>query len=285
MRFGLLSVLALGVAAPGPASVPQGASGPPRLVVFIAIDQMRPDYFDRFGPQFTGGLKRLREGSAFFARGEQDHAITETAPGHATMLTGRSPGSVGIVTNEFGVPDSTAPLIGVPGPGASPARFRGTTLYDWMKAADPGTLVLSVSRKDRGAILPIGRAKVPVYWYSYGSFTTSTWYTGALPEWLQKWNARNGPLNLVGSTWNLLLPDSAYSEDDNQPWERGGNSFQFPHRVSDDPNRAVVGDLLITPWMNSAGTRTRPIRGVRLVMKNSLFPRKKRALQRVSNPS
>jgi len=251
MRFGLLSVLALGVAAPGPASVPPGASGPPRLVVFIAIDQMRPDYFDRFGPQFTGGLKRLREGSAFFARGEQDHAITETAPGHATMLTGRSPGSVGIVTNEFGVPDSTAPLIGVPGPGASPARFRGTTLYDWMKAADPGTLVLSVSRKDRGAILPIGRAKVPVYWYSYGSFTTSSWYGSALPEWLQKWNARNGALNLAGSTWNLLLPDSAYAEDDNQPWERGGNSFQFPHQVSDDPNRAVVGDLLVTPWMDS----------------------------------
>ena len=251
MRFGLLSVLALGVAAPEPAFCQQAAPELPRLVVFIAVDQMRPDYFERFGPQLTGGLKRLHDGSAFFARGEQDHAITETAPGHATLLTGRSPGSVGIVTNEFGVPDSTTPLIGVPGPGASPARFRGTTLYDWMKAADPDTRVLSVSRKDRGAILPIGRAKVPAYWYSYGSFTTSTWYATALPEWLLKWNARNGVGKLAGSTWNLLLPDSAYAEPDSQPWERGGNSFLFPHRVSDDTARAILGEVLAMPWMDS----------------------------------
>jgi hypothetical protein len=155
------------------------------------------------------------------------------------------------VTNEFGVPDSTAPLINVPGPGASPRRFKGTTLYDWMKAADPGVRVLSVSRKDRGAILPIGRAKVPVYWYSYGSFTTSTWYGDSLPTWLSTWNERNGAQNLAGRTWNLLLPDTAYAEADSQPWERGGNAFTFPHQLSADSLRVAALEVLATPWMDS----------------------------------
>jgi arylsulfatase A-like enzyme len=223
---------------------------PPRLVVVLTVDQMRPDYFTRFGSGLTGGLKRLYEGSAFFSRGEQDHAIVETAPGHSTILSGRSPASTDIVTNELGVPDTLSPLIGVPGPGASPRRFRGTTLYDWMKAADPDVRVLSVSRKDRGAILPIGRAKVPVFWYQFGYFTTSIWYGTDVPQWLRVWNGRNGAAKMAGKSWDLLLPASEYPEADDQPWERGGNEVSFPHPLSDDPNRAVL-QLIATPWMDS----------------------------------
>ena len=61
----------------------------PRLVVLIAVDQLRADYLDRFAPQFTGGLKRLREQGAFFTNAYQDHAVTETAVGHAAMLSGQ----------------------------------------------------------------------------------------------------------------------------------------------------------------------------------------------------
>jgi hypothetical protein len=44
------------VAKPGPAAggAPTVADGRPALVVFITIDQMRPDYFTRFGTQLTG---------------------------------------------------------------------------------------------------------------------------------------------------------------------------------------------------------------------------------------
>ena len=34
----------------------------PTLVVFITVDQMRPDYFERFGAQLTRGLGRLYRG-------------------------------------------------------------------------------------------------------------------------------------------------------------------------------------------------------------------------------
>ena len=42
----------------------QRPAAPPRptLVVFLTIDQMIPDYFARYGRQFTGGLRRLQAG-------------------------------------------------------------------------------------------------------------------------------------------------------------------------------------------------------------------------------
>src|SRR6266498_463134 len=150
-----------------------GPAPRPRLVVVITVDQLRADYLDRYRAQLTGGLGLLLKRGAVFADAYQDHAVTETAPGHSTILSGRWPAHTGIVRNPAGVQDQAAPLIGVTGPGASPARFRGTAFFDWLKAANPGARALSISGKDRGAILPIGRAKQQVYWYVGGFFTTS----------------------------------------------------------------------------------------------------------------
>jgi hypothetical protein len=123
-------------------------------------------------------------------------------------------------------------------------------LYDWMKAADPATRVLSISRKDRGAILPIGKAKVPVFWYQSGIFTTSKYYADTLPTWLLAWNARGGVAKMAGRTWDLLNSADTYAEPDSQPWERGGNSFMMPKTLSTDTAR-VVFELLAVPWMDS----------------------------------
>jgi hypothetical protein len=113
--------------------------------------------------------------------------------------------------------------------GASPRRFRGTALLDWLRAADPGARALSVSVKDRGAILPLGSARADVYWLSFqtGQFTTSRYYADSLPPWVKAFNAKMrspGP-------WSLLLADSAYHEDDDEPWENGGRNRTFPHAV------------------------------------------------------
>lgn len=250
MRSPLLAAIAVGALLPAASLAAQSPAADPRLVIVLTIDQMRPDYLERFGKEYTGGLKRLATGGLVYTRGEQDHAITETAPGHSTLLTGRSPGAVNMITNELGVPDEGSPLLGVPGPGASPVKFRGTTLYDWMKAADKDIRVLSVSRKDRGAILPIGQAKVPVYWYQGGYFTTSTWYAKELPDWLRKWNSRHGARKLAGKAWDLMKPAAEYPEVDDQPWERGGNSTTFPHKFSADSNRVVL-EIAGSPYPDS----------------------------------
>ncbi len=226
---------------------------PPRLVVAITVDQLIPEYLSRFGPQLEGGLARIVRNGVYYPHGLQDHAVTETAPGHSTILSGRSPASTGITANNRGVPDPGAPLVGASDAGASPARFRGTTLADWMLAADPQLQVLSVSRKDRGAILPIGRMVAPVFWYapSTGTFTTSTWYTSELPGWLTDWNGRGGVARLGGHTWNLLLPESAYPEPDFTEWERAGRGNTFPYQLPSDPSARLFAGVQTVPWMDS----------------------------------
>jgi hypothetical protein len=234
------AVVTCGVFAPGVSLAQrQPASPPPNLIVFITVDQMRADYLDRFAPQLTGGLARLYRGGAFFTNAFQDHAITETAPGHSVTMSGRFPRSTGIVTNTQGVPDTQSPLVGGGGVGASPFRFRGTVLIDWLRAKDRRSHALSVSRKDRGAILPLGRAKENVFWYAAGRFTTSNYYADKLPTWVQQFNARNIQAGYAGKAWTLLLPESAYPEPDSVPYENFGRNFVFPHPFPGDAEQTA----------------------------------------------
>jgi predicted AlkP superfamily pyrophosphatase or phosphodiesterase len=222
----------------------------PKLVLFITVDAMRPDYLTRFESQLTGGLGRLYRGGGVFTNAYQDHAITETAPGHSVTMSGRFPVHTGISMNIAGVNDTTVTLIDALGLGASPFRFRGTTFTDWLVAKDPRTRVLSVSRKDRAAILPIGRSKQPVFWYGgNGNFTTSTYYGTTLPDWVKAYNARKIPLSYAGRVWQLLLPDAAYPEPDSVPYEAGAVGFKFPHIQPTAPDSAVVF-LAEFPWMD-----------------------------------
>ena len=229
---------------------PSVTAARPSLIVLITIDQMRGDYLTRFGPQLTGGLARLSRGGAWYTNAHHDHAITETAPGHATLLAGRFPRSTGITANRVGVEDPQSPLIaGGVGTGASPRRFIGTTLTDWLIAADPQSRTLSVSTKDRAAILPAGRTRADVYWYSLdGRFTTSTYYRDSLPSWVTVWNNRHFPQTFNGKSWTLLLPEGAYPEKDSVPAEAAGVGFVFPHIMPEDETAPSV--LRGTPFID-----------------------------------
>ncbi|PYP33885.1 MAG: hypothetical protein DMD47_00230 [Gemmatimonadetes bacterium] len=247
----IAALLFLAAARAGPLPAPPPPLPPrPRLVVVITVDQLRPDYIDRYRTQLTGGLSRLLRQGAYFADAYQDHAVTETAPGHATILSGRWPAHTGIISNVTGVSDAAAPLLEVAGPGASPARFRGTAFFDWLKAAEPGARVLSVSRKDRGAILPVGRARQQVYWYQGGIFTTSRYYADSLPAWIHAFNARRIPFRAAGRVWTLLLPASAYAEPDSVPYENLGHDVTFPHELPTD-SAAAAAAYVGVPSMDS----------------------------------
>jgi len=228
------------------ASTNTAANARPRLIVFLAIDQMRTDYFARFGAELHGGLGRLMRQGAFFTNAMHDHAITETAPGHASMLSGRFPVHTGIASNAAGVGDSTAPLIGSASLGASPRRFHGTTLVDWLWKADSGSRVLSISRKDRAAILPVGRGKRDVYWYTpEGNFTTSTYYRDTLPAWLTRFNAMHLPASYAGRVWTPLSEEAG--------------TFSHPITLS---NADVPAKLPTVPWMDEV-TLNAALAGVR----------------------
>lgn len=236
------------------ARTPGQQATPPRLVVLITVDQLRGDYLTRFDGEFTSGFKRLTQGGAWFTNAFQDHAITETAPGHASAWSGRYPRSTGIVSNSVGVVDPNFTLLtGLKNEvGASPLRFQGTTLYDWLVAKNRRSRALSVSAKDRGAILPIGLAKEDVYWYSSnGSFTTSDYYRRFLPDWVTAFNDRRIPFTYVGGAWRLSRDSAAYKEPDDVPFENRTNPGEnvFPHAFLLDSR--AVGSLRATPTIDS----------------------------------
>ena len=242
IRSLIIAAALLGATAPlsaqGRAGAPRPLPDParaPTLVVFFTVDQLRPDYFDRWRTQLTGGLGRLSRGGAFYTNAFHDHALTETAPGHAVTMSGRFPRRTGIVRNAQGVQDPQQPLVAARGGGASPFRFRGTTLTDWLRSKNPRTRALSVSGKDRGAILPIGRDAQHVFWFaSPGVFTTSTYYADTLPDWVRRFNERRLADSMAARPWTLMLPDSAYAEPDDVPQEANGRDFLFPHVAAAD---------------------------------------------------
>ena len=121
-----------------------------------------------------------------------------------------------------------------------------------MIAGDTATRVLSVAMKDRSAILPVGRSREEVYWWStLGFFTTSRYYRDSLPSWVQGWNRRDPSRSLASRVWNLTMAESAYTERDSLPAEKGLDGRQtFPHALPADPAGAAA-QLSHFPWMDS----------------------------------
>ncbi|RMG48513.1 MAG: alkaline phosphatase family protein [Acidobacteria bacterium] len=238
----------------------------PRLVVLIVVDQMRADYLDRFREQFTGGFKTLLEEGAVFTNAHQDHALTQTAPGHASLLSGRYPRSTGIISNAWfdrherrsveSIEDAHHPQLDDLRRGVSPVRFHGTTLVDWLLQKYKKAQALSVSRKDRAAVLMVGKRAEHVYWYSAttGGFTTSAYYRPDLPRWVRAFNARHVLRKYVGRRWELLLDPDQYraSREDDFPNEANPRRFgrSFPHPLPEDEQQ-LRRLITLTPWMDA----------------------------------
>jgi predicted AlkP superfamily pyrophosphatase or phosphodiesterase len=158
----------------------------PKLVVAISVDQFSAELFDRYRPTFTQGLKRLSDGVTF--TGYQSHAATETCPGHSTLLTGRHPSGTGIVANDWQDRATWREVycVSVPGVASDDARgpqnLRASTLGEWLKQAEPQARVVSISGKDRAAIMMAGHAPDAVYWWKDGTgFVTSSYAGPATP--------------------------------------------------------------------------------------------------------
>ncbi len=274
--------LALLLAFDAPADAVQRRSAPPvaqskrpRLVLLIAVDQFRYDYLERFGDLFgAGGLRRLLRDGASWTDCNYDHVPTETAPGHATMLTGAWPSETGIIANQWfdrveGKPvenvrdDSVRLLGGGEGePAASPRNLLVSTLGDQLKMATSGRArVVGVSSKNRAAILPAGRMADAAYWYSTqtGAFVSSSYYFDKLPDWAARFNAAHPADKFFGAKWERLLPSAEYERragQDDAPWEKGSDkrSTVFPHVIDGgglkQPGPAFYADIDYSPYSN-----------------------------------
>lgn len=176
----------------------------PKLIVAISVDQFSADLFSEYRPWFTAGLKRLGQGVVFPA-GYQSHAATETCPGHSTILTGSRPARTGIVANDwldqsiarddkvvYCAEDETLPGSSSTKYTVSDRHLMVPTLGDRLKAATPGSRVVSVSTKDRATIMMGGHHIDQAWWWDGRDYVGPAGQAPdpAMPAMLQSIRAR-----------------------------------------------------------------------------------------------
>lgn len=250
----------------------------PRLVVLLAVDQMRSDYLTRFEHLLLpaelpggkpGGFRYLMTKGAYFVNAQTSHVPNVTAVGHATMLTGALPYLHGIVANSwydralkteaYCVHDAESRLIGAkPGAqGRSPRNLLVTTVGDELKNAMGGLpRVVSIALKDRAAILMGGRRANLALWFDEAarSWVSSAYYIndGKLPEWVTRLNDEIPSYieKKTPSKWTLLLPADAYRLSSELAADSVGDGRglgpKFPHPIEGKLDR-----FLTSPWANA----------------------------------
>jgi predicted AlkP superfamily pyrophosphatase or phosphodiesterase len=243
----------------------------PKLVVGIVVDQMKMEYLYRFQNDFSGnGFKRLMKQGFVFQNTHYNYMPTYTAPGHASIYTGTTPATHGIVGNEwfsrklgketYCTDDASVQTLGdgTKAEGAmSPKNLLTTTITDEVRlATNFKGKVIGMSLKDRGAILPAGHFANWAFWYSKtGSFISSSFYGNALPDWVTQFNNEKHYMGYINKGWDLLKPIATYNESlpDDNPYE--GKLYKvdkpvFPYDLKSMFDKNDAGILRATPFGN-----------------------------------
>ena len=241
----------------------------PKIMIGIVVDQMCYDYLYRFEKNYSeNGFKKLMNEGSHLKNMHFNYIPTYTGPGHASIYTGTTPSSHGIIANDWlerssnqnvnCVEDNSvkgiesSPTYG----SSSPRRLKTNTVSDLLKMSNPESKVISMSIKDRGAILPGGHKSDGTYWFDYGkgTFITSSYYKTELPKWLQDFNQKNNA-TYYANVWTPLLEEDAYSVVDDSPYERilgGKTTPTFPYDI---PSLCLINSSLqpftMSPYANT----------------------------------
>ena len=222
----------------------------PRLVVGIVVDQMKYEYIPKFWNKYgENGFKRLVSQGFNAKNAHYSYAVTSTAPGHATVVTGTTPNYHGIVGNEwfnpslnkeiYCVDDFLQKSVGTLSDEGkkSPRSLQTTTISDENRiSSNFKAKTFSVALKDRSAVLSGGHTSKMSYWFNAkneGKFITSSYYMNELPEWVKRFNERKNIKKYI-TNWDTYYDINLYVEsgpDLNQHEIKylGKNNSTFPY--------------------------------------------------------
>ena len=280
-----LSFLATACLFPGRGVAAEQAA-PAKLAVLVVFDQLRGDYLSRwdrlFGPD---GFHRIEKEGVWFTNCHYPYAYTVTGAGHASLTTGTWPSEHGIIGNEWfdRATGDEAGCVAVgrytrvpPKPGAeasrtsvtslaktsvSPERLLVPNVADALKDATGGNgKVVSLSFKDRSAVLPGGKRPDACYWFdtSAGIFVTSTYYREKPHAWVDAFNKSRIADKWFSMNWDRLRTDVDYESlsgpDDVIGEGRGqaqGRTFPHPmHGGDSKPGSRYNQALYNSPFGN-----------------------------------
>jgi predicted AlkP superfamily pyrophosphatase or phosphodiesterase len=230
--FGFLAALAATAAEPSPVAKP-------KLIVLVIFDQFRGDFIDRWNQLYTAdGFRRLEREGTSFTNCHYPYATTMTGPGHASLGTGCSPDRHGIITNDWydraagatvycATTDRYRTVTSLPPgeevklakdkkekAGGSPDRMKVPTFAETLKDATADrSKVVSVSLKDRSAVLPGGRKADACYWFDdrIGQFVTSTFFRDRPHAWVTEFNRTHAADRWFDTPWTKFRTDFDYA--------------------------------------------------------------------------
>jgi predicted AlkP superfamily pyrophosphatase or phosphodiesterase len=238
----------------------------PKLIVGIVVDQMCYDYLYRFQPHFSnGGFNKFLKKGLNCRNVVYNYVPTYTGPGHASIYTGTTPSNHGIIGNEWFDKDLSTVVNCVSDPKyasvgtnssegrCSPKNLKTFTITDQLKLTYPKSKVVSMSIKDRSAILPGGHLSDGSYWFDYssGKFITSGFFEEKLPSWLEDFNRLNNASTYT-KKWDLLFDESFYSSADDSPYEMVLTGKEKPTFPYDFPNlNGGTSYFTLSPFANT----------------------------------
>ncbi|WP_420604213.1 alkaline phosphatase PafA [Flagellimonas sp.] len=256
-----------------PEPKPVQISQSPKLVVGIVVDQMRYDYLTRFWNHYgQGGFKRLISQGFNCKNHHFNYAPTSTGPGHASVYTGTTPATHGIIGNNwydktqdkevYCASDDGYESVGTASDAGemSPHRLVTTTITDQLRLhTQKRGKVIAVALKDRGAVLPGGHAANAAYWFEggdSGQWISSTYYMQQLPQWVMDFNASDR-VEAYKKPWTTLKDINLYLESgpDNNGYEglfEDETTPTFPHSTPNLLSKTKDFEILkYTPYGNS----------------------------------
>jgi len=221
-----------------------------KLVVGIVVDQMRYDYLTRFWDDYgNGGFKRLVNDGFNCKNNHFNYAPTSTGPGHASVYTGATPSTHGVIGNNwydkhanvdvYCASDPNYTSVGTTSEAGkmSPHRMTVSTITDELRLhTQMRGKTIAIALKDRGAVLPGGHTANAAYWFhgqNEGNWVTSSFYMQRLPKWVDDFNNSNAA-ETYKKVWSPFKDMNTYTESgaDNNAYENvftGETTPTFPH--------------------------------------------------------
>ena len=169
----------------------------PRLVVNIAIDQLRTDYLEHFSPLYgNDGFRRLLEQGCVYESPSFPFSPVDRASAIASIATGTTPRYNGIAGMKWLDRNTLRPVHCTDDAKfvASPARLTTSTIGDELKISTQGSAVVySIAYDEEAAILSAGHAADAAFWRTSDNrqWTTSAYYGDAAVKWIKAYSREN----------------------------------------------------------------------------------------------
>jgi len=243
----------------------------PKLVVFISIDQGTPSIINKYNHLFSGGYNWLLKHGIKFENAYHEHGITSTAPGHFALSSGRHPGIGGILGNQwfdrelkrgwYCVEDSLSTNLTDSSDGRSYRNIKFLGIGDWVKNKYKNSKIVSISGKDRAAIMLGGKNPDIAIWYDRkGKYTTSTYYSSKLPKWLKDFNSKLNVVSYLDTVWLPIYDEEIYSNNARSDYYLGETYWgkdgkydpTFPISFKSMGEKSLLNNFHYTPFGDKA---------------------------------